>query len=67
MKYIWIVMILIAELIWCVYSVKDYIYCRKNFAHPIQHVEEYTAFFIIVHLIGLFAISLALWLEAKMG
>lgn len=62
MKYIWIIMIAIGWLVWLVYSVKDYIHCRKLFDKPFEHLEETTGWFIIVTLGALFFSSLAIWL-----
>lgn len=63
MQYIWIVMLIIFEIIWCIYSVKDIIYCCKHFTHPIQCFEDYTNLFIVIHIMVIFGISFGLWLE----
>lgn len=67
MRYIWIFMLIIAELIWAIYSIKDFIYCTKRFHNPIEHIEEYTAVFIFVHSVFLFMISLGYWLNIQIG
>lgn len=65
MKYIWIAMLVIAFLIWGVYSVKDFLYCRKHFVHPFQHIEDYTRIFIITIVFSIFVVSFYLWLISK--
>ena len=67
MKYIWIVMLVVAYLIWGICSLKDYLYCRKTFLHPLDHIEEYTHSFIWVNIGGLFIASLVVWIKSKLG
>lgn len=68
MKYIWIIMLAIAYLIWGIASLKDFLYCRKTFNHPLlDHLEDYTQYFIYVNIGGLFLASLYIWLKSKLG
>lgn len=66
MKYIWIVMLIIIEVIWLIASVKD-VYDRLNgmwkFPYCLKHMEIYTYAFIIFHLVVVFGYSLGLYLE----
>lgn len=66
MKYIWIVMLGVAYLIWGIASLKDFLYCRKTFKHPLDHCEDYTQYFIGVNIGVLFLISLGMWLKSKL-
>ena len=67
MKYIWIIMLAIVYLIWGIASLKDFLYCRKTFKHPLDHCEDYTTLFIGVNIIGLFFASLIMWIASKLG
>lgn len=62
MRYIWVFMLAIAYLVWSKYSIEDFLYCRKTFVHPLEHIEVYTGVYIGVHIIGLFFGSLIYWL-----
>lgn len=66
MKYIWIVMLIILEIIWFIFSLKDFIATATFFKtrHNIfDSLEAYTVSFIIVHLCLLFGYSLALFIK----
>lgn len=63
MKYIWIVMLAIFYIMWLIYTIQDYLYCRKKFKKPLYNLDEVSQIFIYFHIIGLFVISLALWLS----
>jgi len=69
MKYIWIVMLIITEIIWSIASLKDFIKTAKRF--KIKYVwnalNGYTVGFIIVHLIALFTYSLYLFIKGIIG
>jgi len=62
MQYIWMIMLAIAYLIWTWYSIKDYIYCCKEYEHPLTHIEDYTRIHIVAHILGVFVGSLVYWL-----
>lgn len=65
MKYIWIIMLIILEIIWFICSLKDFIYTAKHYkpSYIWDWLEDYTAFFIISHLLFLFGYSLALFIK----
>lgn len=63
MKYLWIVFLIIVYLIWLVYSVKDFRYCHKMFVHPFEQAEEYTQWFIILHIAIPIIASFAIWFK----
>lgn len=67
MKYIWIIMLAIVYLIWGIASLKDFLYCRKRFKHPLDYVRDYTLSFMLVNIGGLFLASLFMWLKSKLG
>lgn len=67
MKYIWMVMLGIGAVIWGIYSIKDLIYCIRHYQHPIEHLEDYSATFFSILLLGLFFISFGLWIESQGG
>ena len=67
MKYIWMIILVIAYVIWGVYAVKDLIYCIKYWRHPLSILDESSAAFFAISIIIIFAISLALWVEAYGG
>ncbi len=62
MKYIWIIMLMVSYLVWSVYSIKDLLYCRKSFSHPLDHVQEYTEWYVVANVLGLFVGSFVNWL-----
>lgn len=65
MKYIWIVMLIIADIIWLIASVEDFIKTARRF--KIKYIfialEEYTVVFILLHLLALFIYSLSLFIK----
>lgn len=64
MKYIWIVMLIIVEIIWFIFSLKDFINTVKLFRTIGEFIlENYTIVFIIVNLLALFGYSLALFIK----
>lgn len=62
MKYIWIVMIAIFYIMWAIYTIQDYLHCRKTYTEPLDHLDDTSVGFIFIHIFGLFAISFILWL-----
>lgn len=64
MKYIWIVMLIISYVMWFIASLKDFIKTAKRIKikHIMDSLEEYTVWFIIIHLALLFGYSLAIFL-----
>lgn len=64
MKYIWIVMLIIAEIIWFIASLKDFIKTAKRLSikRVLNSLEMYTVVFIILHLLSLFIYSLSLFI-----
>ena len=65
MKYIWIVMLIILDIIWFIISLKDFIKTDRYFKFPFvfEALEEYTVAFILLHLSILFFYSLILFVE----
>lgn len=65
MKYIWIVMLIIVEIIWFIFSLKDFIETAKRIRikYIFDSLEGYTYSFIIVHLCLLFSYSLGLFIQ----
>lgn len=68
MKYIWIIMLIIADIIWFIASLINFIKTAKRFGFPFmfEAVEEYTILFIFSHLAILFGYSLVLFMK-EMG
>ena len=68
MKYIWIVMLIIIEITWSIFSIKDFIYTVKHYkpCYIWEMLENYTVVFIIVNLCLLFGYSLALFIKELM-
>lgn len=66
MKYLWIAILLVFELVWIVFSIKDIRYCNQIFSKPYEHYEIYTQLFFLVHIlvpiILLFIYSMWLWI-----
>lgn len=63
MKYIWIIMLIIVEIVWFIFSLKDFINTSKQFKSNIfETLEVYSSTFIVFHLIILFLYSLYLFL-----
>ena len=64
MKYVWIVMLIIGEIIWFIFSLKDFIETFAKTArffkarYVLESLEGYTIGFIIFNLCLLFAYSL---------
>ena len=65
MKYIWIVMLIIADIIWLIASVEDFVKTARRFKIKciLEALEDYTVGFISLHLLMLFGYSL--WLFIK--
>lgn len=65
MKYIWIIMLIIADIIWFIASLIDFIKTAKRFRFPFmfEALEEYTDWFILGHLFALFSYSLYVFLS----
>lgn len=65
MKYIWIIMLIIAEIIWFIFSLKDFIKTAKFFKPTaiLDHLKEYTVWFVFSHLLALFGYSLYLFIN----
>lgn len=65
MKYIWIIMLVIVEIIWFVFSLKDFIESVKQckIKYIWNGLNGYTYAFIIVHLCVLFGYSLGLFIR----
>lgn len=66
MKYIWIVMLIVVEIVWFIFSLKDFIATVtfvKTRHNVFDSLEGYTYGFIIVHLCLLFGYSLALFIK----
>lgn len=68
MKYVWIVMLIIVEIIWFILSLKDFIETAKFFKarYVLESLKGYTISFIIVHLCLLFGYSFAVFIEGNM-
>ena len=65
MKYIWIVMLIIVELIWFAFSLKDFIETAKQYKikHILDSLEVYTISFIFFNLFMLFGYSLGVFIK----
>lgn len=65
MKYIWIVMLIIVEIIWFVFSLKDFIETAKQYKikYILDSLEAYTVGFIFFNLCLLFSYSLGLFIK----
>ena len=58
-------MLIIADIIWFITSLIDFIKTAKRFRFPfmLEALEEYTFWFIFIHLFGLFTYSLYVFLN----
>lgn len=67
MRYIWIVMIIILEIIWIITSAKDFVKTCRNYKINLllDNLDWYTLAFILVHLIALFGYSLSLFVKER--
>lgn len=65
MKYIWIIILIMVEIIWFIASLKDFIETarRIKIKYILHSLKDYTFWFIFVHLIGLFLYSLFLFIQ----
>lgn len=65
MKYIWIVMLIIADIIWFIFSLEDFIETARQFRikYILESLEEYTLGFILLHLFVLFGYSFGLFIK----
>ena len=65
MRYIWIIMLIIVEIIWFIFSLKDFIETARRFRlkYILEALEEYTVVFIIIHLLALFLYSFYVFVE----
>lgn len=65
MKYIWIVMLIIIDIIWFIVSLQDFIETARRFRlkYILEALEEYTVVFILLHLLMLFGYSLGLFIK----
>jgi len=65
MKYIWIIMLIIADIIWFIASLIDFIDTAKTIKikYILDSLEDYTVNFILFHLLALFGISLGLFIK----
>ena len=69
MKYVWIVMLIIVETIWFIFSLKDFIKTYKLIrfkTHIFEYLEVYTTSFIIFNLCLLFTYSLTEFIKGIM-
>jgi len=67
MEYIWIVILIIAYIIWAIISIKDIIDTVSYFklSSVFDNLEEYTLTFIILHIVALFVYSLCKFIALK--
>ena len=65
MRYIWIVMLIIIDIIWFIVSLIDFIKTAKRVRFPFvfEVLEEYTVWFIFLHLFALFVYSLCVFVD----
>lgn len=65
MKYIWIGMLIIAEIIWFIVSLKDFIETARHIRikYILDSLAGYTVGFIFGHLFALFSYSLYVFIE----
>ena len=63
MKYIWMIILVIAYVIWGVYAVKDLIYCIKYWRHPLSILDESSAAFFAISIIIILALRNYLWVN----
>lgn len=65
MKYLWIVMLSVFELVWIVFAIKDIRYCHSWFRKPYKYYKTYTQLFLVIHILNpiiiLFLYSIWLW------
>ena len=56
-KYIWIAMLVIVDLLWAFSTIRDFVVTAKHFRKPWNHLEDSSVGFICVHLFTLFFFS----------
>ena len=59
-KYVWLMMLIIAYLIWTYYSIKDIIFCIEH--RGTTELEPHSMFYIGTHIVVLFVLSLTTYL-----
>lgn len=59
-EYVWLIMLIIAYLVWTYYSIKDMIFCIKH--DCTDRLEINTMFYIGIHIVAIFALSLTTYL-----
>ena len=64
MKYVWIVMVAGAYLIWTVCSIIDIVHTYKDFRfkYAFNHLEEFSSVWLSFHIFAIFVYSLAMWI-----
>ena len=64
-KYIWIFMIVIVDIIWSIRSITDIIYCIRsyNINYIFDWLDFSTNFWLFVHIGGIFCYSLMIWFK----
>lgn len=69
MKYIWIVMLALIEIVWILLVIDDIYATVRVYGKETEwdDFEETTKFFIKSHLAGLFMFSLLIWLGERCG
>ena len=67
MKYIWIAMLIVIYIIWFIASFKDFIETIKQIEikYVWDSLEDYTIFFIVMHVLALFSYSFAMFFEER--
>jgi hypothetical protein len=65
MKYVWIVMLIIADIIWLIASAEDFIETARRFKikYILKYLEDYTVGFMLLHLLLLFVYSLSVFIQ----
>ena len=65
MKYIWIIMLIIIDIIWFIFSLKDFIYAAKRYRNKniLLWLKNYTISFIVLNLMASFFYSLYLFIR----
>lgn len=74
MKYIWIIILIICDLIWGIYSFSDIMVCIKSYksdgildmiSELLDNIKDATQWFFIVHILILFFTSFTYFIMGK--
>ena len=65
MKYIWLIILIIAYAYAWWNAFKDIKYCYRHFKRPFEHLTDWVQMFIVAHMVILICASFIEWLAAR--